>query len=42
MKLNSDGKITIDSEDFYSSITTKTKDQGTAIFLMPITALPMM
>ncbi|WP_269146083.1 hypothetical protein [Rickettsia canadensis] len=41
MQLNSDGKITIDSKDFYSR-TTKTKDQGTAIFLMPITALPMM
>lgn len=27
-----DSKITIDSEDFYSSITTKTNNQGTAIF----------
>ncbi|QQV75716.1 hypothetical protein H6P87_01280 [Rickettsia tillamookensis] len=27
-----DAKITIDSEDFYSSITTKTNNQGTAIF----------
>ncbi|WP_341793148.1 hypothetical protein [Rickettsia endosymbiont of Ceutorhynchus obstrictus] len=27
-----DGKITIDSQDFYSSITTKTNNQGSAIF----------
>nr|WP_253308436.1 hypothetical protein [Rickettsia endosymbiont of Ceutorhynchus assimilis] len=27
-----DSKITIDSENFYSSITTKTNNQGTAIF----------
>ena len=27
-----DGKITIDSQDFYSSITTKTNNQGTVIF----------
>ncbi|MGN7619742.1 hypothetical protein [Rickettsia amblyommatis] len=27
-----DSNITIDSEDFYSSITTKTNNQGTAIF----------
>ena len=32
IQLNSDGKFTIDSQDVYSSVTTKTNNEDTAIF----------
>ncbi|BBJ32287.1 MAG: Cadherin-4 domain-containing protein [Rickettsia helvetica] len=32
IQLNDDGKFTIDSQDVYSSVTTKTNNEGTAIF----------